>query len=481
MRTAISPPRVARLQPTRTHRSPVSSGLSLGLLLLVAFVPPGCEAPTGATAAPEPTVADSAGVQILRFPESALDVQAPRQLAPEPAVRIGVVEGPAEYQWTRPLAAVRLADGGFAVAEGTPAEIRVFDAEGTFLRRIGRPGEGPGEFRSPQALARGPEGSILAWDPRNRRRSHFDAEGGLLSEATLQDLSPLRSVSRVAILPDGRLVFVGGTGGADAVANRGQARESLEIRATEASVDPPDGPGGPESLRIGPLLGMIAGDEEVVSMEGDAASGMVTMTVSSQWYWGRLYTWASPRGVWASDRVGMEVRHYRAGAGGGLDRVIRVDGAGPRASGALVDSVRAIEQARWERQLGDALTDELRATIRADMAAREYPEHFPAMDAVFADASGNPWIGLPNPPSPWLISSVVRDVPRWLVFGSASPAASLPASMPGSPGADLHLLGVVYLPPGSHPLWADQDGVLLVRVDPELGVPYVEWYDWVDG
>jgi hypothetical protein len=466
---------------------------TLGHLLFLALVFVGCDAPAVATSAPEPTVADSAGVQILRFPASALEVRAPRQLAPEPAVRIGVVEGLAEYQWTRPMAAVRLADGSFAVAEATPAEIRVFDAEGTFVRRIGRPGQGPGEFRSPQAMAHGPDGSLLAWDPRNRRRSHFDAEGTLLSEATLQELSPLRSLSRVALLPDGRLVVVGGTGGPEAVANRGQAREPLEIRAIESRVRP----GGPEPLRVGPLLGMIAGDEEVVNMEGDPAGGIVTISVSGQWYWGRLYTWASPGGMWASDRVGMEVRHYRAGADGGLDRVIRVDGAGPRATGALVDSIRALEVARWERQLGDELTDELRATIQGDMAGREYPDTFPAMDAVFADSHGNPWIGLPNPPSPWLISPLIREVPRWLVFGGdaagassaaaassaagASSATASSAAGSGAPAAGLHLLGVVHLPSGSHPLWADDDGVLLVRIDPDLGVPYIEWYPWVGG
>ncbi|TVP48678.1 MAG: hypothetical protein EA350_02950 [Gemmatimonadales bacterium] len=449
--------------------------LSPGLLLLLAFVSVGCDAPAVATSAPEPTVADSAGVQILRFPASALEVSAPRQLAPDPAVRIGVVEGPAEYQWTRPMAAVRLPDGGFAVAEGTPAEIRVFDAGGTFVRRIGRPGEGPGEFRSPQALARGPDGSILAWDARTRRRSHFAADGTLLAEATLQDLGSLRSISRAALLPDGRLVVIGGTGGPDAVANRGQAREPLEIRAIASPAADVSGAGGPESLRIGPLLGMIAGDEEVVSMERNASGNVVSIMISGQWYWGKLFTWASPGGVWAADRVGVEARHYRAGADGGLDRVIRVDGAGPRVTRALTDSVEALEVGRWERQMGDELTPEIRTMIRDDMAGRDYPETFPAMDAVFADARGNPWIGLPNPPSPWLVSPVVREVPRWLVFGGAA------GGSPGEPAAGLHLLGVIHLPPGSHPLWADDEGVLLVRIDPDLGVPYIEWYAWVDG
>jgi len=478
----------------RTLRSSHPAGPSLGSLLrgsllLLAFLLVGCDAPDVATSAPEPTVADSAGVQILRFPASALDVRAPRQLAPEPSVRIGVVEGPAEYQWTRPTAAMRLPDGGFAVAEGTPAEIRVFDAGGTFVRRIGRPGEGPGEFRNPQSLAAAPapDGgvSLVAWDPRTRRRSHFDAEGTLLSEATLQDLGPLRSLSRVALLPDGRLVVIGGTGGPEAVSNRGQAREPLEIRAMETPIADAVGDASPANLRIGRHLGTIHGDEQEISTDSDPGGNLMSISISSQWYWGRLYTWASPEGVWASDRVGMEARHYRAE--GGLDRVIRVDGAGPRVTRALVDSLEAAEVDRWARQMGDDLTDEIRTLIREDMAGRDYPETFPAMDAVFADARGNPWIGLPNPPSPSLMTSAFPEVPRWLVFGGAAAPASAAAGSSGpaatgsgAPVASLHLLGVVHLPPGSHPLWADDEGVLLIRIDPDLGVPYIEWYDWVD-
>lgn len=467
----------------------LSAPRRLLFLPLLALFSQGCEAPGGSPEATAPTVTDSAGVQVVRFPGAALEVQSSRQLAREPSVRIGVVEGPDEYQWTRPTAAVRLADGSFAVAESTPAEIRIFSPEGTFLRRIGRPGDGPGEFRNPQALTPDPEGGVLAWDARARRRSHFDARGALLSETTLQELSPLRSLVRTALLPDGRLVVVGGTEGPEALSNRGAVRESLRIHGVDEEAGlPASGSAGARargsaSLRVGPLLGTVAGDEREIVTESDAGGGLMSINIASQWYWGRLYTAPSPEGVWVADRVGMEARLLRSE--GGLVQVIRVDARGTRVTRALTDSLEVVEMERWARQMGDDLTPEIRTMIRGEMASREYPEFLPAMDALFADAWGNPWIGLPNPPSPPLFMGGPSQVSRWLVFGGADGASGIQPD-PGGPldsgprrAPELHLRGVIHLPAGSHPLWADDEGVLLLRIDPELGVPYIEWYGWV--
>jgi hypothetical protein len=448
------------------------AGVALGALLLG-----GCDAPAPGGGVVEAVVSDSAGVRIFRFPASALEIEAPRQLQPEPDVRIGVVEGPAEYQWTRPTAAVRLqagpgegggvgeaVGGGFAVAEGTPAEIRIFDAAGNFVRRIGAPGDGPGEFRNPVALAPAADGGVVVWDARHRRRSHFDARGALVSEATLQDAAPFRSLRRVVLLSDGsgRTLVFGSPDDPDAGANRGHFRELLEIRVLEDPLTP-----AARLLRVGgTLLGRILGNEQAMTVQSDAAGTVMTSTVMSQWYWGRLFTWAAPEGVWAADRVGMELRHYRAG--GRLDRVVRVDAQGPEATRARIDSLEAEELARWAAQMGDQFTDEMRSMIEADQAERSYPPYLPALDAVFSDARGNPWIGLPSPPTTPTLVSGFPAIARWLVFG--------PGAEPDGDDGALALEGVLELPPSTHPLWADDDGVLLVRVDAELGVPYLEWY-----
>lgn len=115
----------------------------------------------GADPALEAVVRDSAGVLVQEFPAAVIDHPASIRLAEAPGVRIGVVEGSPEYQWTRPVAAGRLSDGGFAVLEQVPAEVRIFDRSGEFVRRVGAEGDGPGELRSPVGLAVLPGDTIL--------------------------------------------------------------------------------------------------------------------------------------------------------------------------------------------------------------------------------------------------------------------------------------------------------------------------------
>jgi hypothetical protein len=52
------------------------------------------------------------------------------------------------------------ADGNIYLLDVQLSEIRVFDADGAYLRTIGRDGEGPGEFRRPRALFFTPGGEV---------------------------------------------------------------------------------------------------------------------------------------------------------------------------------------------------------------------------------------------------------------------------------------------------------------------------------
>ena len=65
----------------------------------------------------EALVSDSAGIRVHDFGPEVLGYSSEVRLADEPTVRIGLVEGAPEYQWTRPAAAARLSDGGFVVLE----------------------------------------------------------------------------------------------------------------------------------------------------------------------------------------------------------------------------------------------------------------------------------------------------------------------------------------------------------------------------
>lgn len=124
---------------------PVRRAPVLAAALLVAIA---CGGERSSRAA-APVERDSAGV---RFVESG----APRvaeaggatafALDAEPRLSIGVEEGEEAYQLHRVSDALRLADGRIAISNSGSNEIRVFDAAGSYLKSVGRKGEGPGEF-----------------------------------------------------------------------------------------------------------------------------------------------------------------------------------------------------------------------------------------------------------------------------------------------------------------------------------------------
>lgn len=77
-------------------------------------------------------------------------------------------------------------DGRIFVADGQAREVRVFASDGSFLFQFGRPGEGPGEFIAVDALARDPEGHVIARDPRLFRVTRFTADGAYVSDFRLR-------------------------------------------------------------------------------------------------------------------------------------------------------------------------------------------------------------------------------------------------------------------------------------------------------
>lgn len=52
----------------------------------------------------------------------------------------------------------------------------IFEASGKFLKRLGRPGEGPGELKEPGFVLVGPTDSVYVFDPANFRMSVFNPD-----------------------------------------------------------------------------------------------------------------------------------------------------------------------------------------------------------------------------------------------------------------------------------------------------------------
>lgn len=99
-----------------------------------------------------------------------------------PEVSIGELEGPDEYLFGRIWSLAVDDDRNVYVFDEQAQHVRIFDAAGTYVRTLGRRGEGPGEFNRAEAVAVFPDGRLAVRDPGNMRVQVFDPDTGETDE-----------------------------------------------------------------------------------------------------------------------------------------------------------------------------------------------------------------------------------------------------------------------------------------------------------
>ncbi|MEO7521419.1 MAG: 6-bladed beta-propeller [Gemmatimonas sp.] len=91
-------------------------------------------------------------------------------------VRIGVADGDEEYMFGM-VSGVGVGErGAIVVGDYQVPVVRMYDAQGKFLRNVGRRGEGPGEYRT-VFLRAFRDGRIAVWDHRIQRLTYYSAAG----------------------------------------------------------------------------------------------------------------------------------------------------------------------------------------------------------------------------------------------------------------------------------------------------------------
>ena len=113
--------------------------------------------------------------------------QAPRYPGVAPLVEelsIGVADGNEEYMIGQVSDLALGRDGSLFVFDGQVPIVRHYDATGKFLRRIGRTGSGPGEYRSISGLATLTDGRLLVWDTGNWRVNVYATNGDFSTQWT---------------------------------------------------------------------------------------------------------------------------------------------------------------------------------------------------------------------------------------------------------------------------------------------------------
>lgn len=134
-------------------------------------------------------VADSAGVQIVTNLSGSIESAERWSLSTEPAVEIGSGASP-DVALFRVTDVTPLVGGRVAVGTNGPPRALVFERDGTLAARLGREGEGPGEFASVGSVVSLGADSLAVWDPDRRRISVFSADGRFAREVDLSDTAP---------------------------------------------------------------------------------------------------------------------------------------------------------------------------------------------------------------------------------------------------------------------------------------------------
>lgn len=96
-------------------------------------------------------------------------------------LRIGELDGPAEYLFARISMIAVGPDGDIFVAQ-VNGDLRQYNAEGTFVRTVARVGQGPGEVEYVVGMDVDTDGRLAVLDFGNQRISVYSAEGDFLRQ-----------------------------------------------------------------------------------------------------------------------------------------------------------------------------------------------------------------------------------------------------------------------------------------------------------
>src|SRR5688500_432958 len=111
---------------------------------------------------------------VVRSPERPLWGESLRLIE---EVRIGKLDGADEYLFGRIDGVAVGRQGTIYVADGQVPIIRSYDAQGRFLRNIGRQGQGPGEYANIGGIRTLRDGRLAVWDNRNGRITLYTSAG----------------------------------------------------------------------------------------------------------------------------------------------------------------------------------------------------------------------------------------------------------------------------------------------------------------
>lgn len=303
------------------------------------------------------TATDSAGVQVVANPTDGTWT-ADDAWTVEEVFSVGTLDAEEAYQFGQISGVDVDADGNVYVADVQAQNVRVFDASGTYLRTIGQPGSGPGEFGRNLAGVFVVDGGVLVPDLSNQRLSRFGLDGTFISSERV-DMGrgiPIRwdVTSRGRLVAQRRLVVPG-----DSVASVGDA--IVTLAAEGETVDTV------ATLGMGQSVQITGGIPKIRQFEPDpvwdaAPDGRLVTAMNSAW---RFEVYGADRTLERVvsrpfERKPVTERDKQA-VRGGLREMYRTQGVPPQAYEALI-------------------------------SAMEFADYFPAFASVAFGPAGSLWV-----------------------------------------------------------------------------------------
>lgn len=279
-----------------------------------------------------------------------------------PVVDIGSADGRDEYLFKRPVPA-RMRDGRIVVADPYAADVRVFDAKGSFMSRIGRKGRGPGEFLTPFWAGIGKADTLFIFDYGEGRGvlNRFTPDFRFINSAFIQSTQAFGS-QPMRLLPDGSLLLHGSNSASYGPRDRPQPYRGEESVIRFAR---------PDKLSvIGHYFGQIIDDRAMYPW------GQVDGTRA-----------ASDSLIFIGDGETFAISAY------GLDGTLRRSVTKDMPTRTITDAHKS-EWRQRQRELAEA-NPQRKVAIERALGSVTFPKYFPATTRTWiADTPGNLWVGL---------------------------------------------------------------------------------------
>lgn len=275
--------------------------------------------------------------------------------------RLGSVDGLGPNMFGDVRGVILDDQGRIIVLDGQAQEVRVFGGDGTYLRTLGRSGEGPGELSRPAGLALDGEGQVWVLNWGNARYTAFHPDTGELLQEQQRLASFVAFPWPGAFDADGRLVDLGLDGNAEPAILRldsafvprdtlpmpqPDAAYGILIRRGETPVMMAVDPFAPSPAWAPARVGIVMGEGDAYRLHRIGFAGDTTLTVEVSAPRARV-----TRGE--RDSVLAEFQELVSSAGGTAERQPRVPDVKPAHGPLLVDDQDRI-WVQWIPPAGEA-------------------------------------------------------------------------------------------------------------------------------